>query len=100
MASTFPTHCIEFGVKDHLEEPNEKSLHTSNNTKCIYINSIVKLLIYRTISQPMMHMILRKVQQLHKYGRISRHSFMVKKKKKDAKAIQLHNELHNILIGD
>ena len=90
----FQTHCVGFKVIDHIDgsvdgRPDDRDW--SN------LDSIVKMWIYGTISKSLLTMILKK-------NVIARdvwlHLEALFRDNKDARAIQIDNELHNIQIGD
>lgn len=58
------THCRGFGVSNHLDEPNNKAMNFSYKVEWNQIDSIMKIWIYGTISQSLLHTSLKKTKVL------------------------------------
>lgn len=101
----FETHCIGFGVDDHLELPFMKPISSDPKDKEVTvdqkewnkIDSIVKSWIYNTLSQSLLQMILKKKSMTYVIWCDLEDLFCTNK---ENKAMQLENQLRNIVMGD
>lgn len=92
----FETHCIGFGVDEHLEPPIDKPASSDPKDKTEVLNqkewnktdSIVKSWLYNTISQSLLQMILKKKFTAHGIWRDLEELFCTNK---ETKAMQLEN---------
>nr|KAJ0197156.1 hypothetical protein LSAT_V11C700354450 [Lactuca sativa] len=101
----FETHCIGFGVDDHLQPPVQKPSTSEPKDKDLpvdqkewnKIDSIVKSWIYSTVSHSLLQMILKRKATAHGLWVALEDLFRTNK---DQKAMQLEDQLRNITMGD
>ncbi|KAJ9535086.1 hypothetical protein OSB04_un001838 [Centaurea solstitialis] len=89
----FKTHCIGYSVFDHLDGSN----HKPDDKEWCKVDSIVKQWIYGTISQTLLQTILKNDSTARDVWQAIENLF---RDNKEAKALELDNELRNIVIGD
>lgn len=79
-------HCIGYGLADHLQPPTDKS-HTPSD-EWTHLDSIMKSWIYNTLSQTLLHIILKK-NTITSYVWLSLEQLF--RDNKDSKLIQFDN---------
>ncbi|XP_023729628.1 uncharacterized protein LOC111877339 [Lactuca sativa] len=89
----FQTHCISYGVSDHLVIAKDKPDDEEWNR----INYVVKSWLYATLFESLLQMILKRNATASQIWKNLEDLF---RDNKDAKVIQLDNELRNIVMGD
>lgn len=91
----FETHCKGYGLSKHLLPTTDKSPEPTEEWE--RLDSIVKSWIYSTLSQPLLHMILKKNSSA--YGVWNRLELLFRENKHTT-SIQLDSEIRNITQGD
>ncbi|KAL4570763.1 hypothetical protein LXL04_026425 [Taraxacum kok-saghyz] len=90
----FETHCLGLGVDDHLQSIVAAPADMKEWNR---LDSIVKFWIYSTISQSLLHMILKKKSTAYDVWYRLEDLF---RENEDSRVMQLENELRNITMGD
>lgn len=104
----FEIHCIGYGVADHLtppvlpsssfaEKPTENAIPITKTPTWQRNDSIVKSLIYATLSLPLLHLIFKKKTPACEVWVTIENAL---RDNKNNKVMQLDNELRNISVGD
>ncbi|KAJ9543577.1 hypothetical protein OSB04_023284 [Centaurea solstitialis] len=91
----FRTHCHGFGVLGHIDGSSRPT--DDNDAIWHRLDSLVKLWIYGTISQSLLQMILKKHSSAYQVWTALESLF---RDNKDARAIELENELRSLVLGD
>ncbi|XP_019056295.1 PREDICTED: uncharacterized protein LOC109116033 [Tarenaya hassleriana] len=91
----FETHCLSFGLMGHLDGTTQST--GEEDTYWARIDGLVKLWIYGTISKSLLTTVLKKKSTAHALWTRLENQFC---DNKEARAIQLENDLHNLTIGD
>lgn len=89
----FYTHCVGYGEASHLDSTKDKP----DDADWLRMNSMVKSWIYATLSQPLLNTVLKSSSTAGKLWTTLESLF---RDNRDAKIIQLDNELRNIVMGD
>lgn len=93
----FETHCVTFWVNDHLSQPADKVADTSDKKEWTRVDAIVKMWIFGTMTQSLTQNIHKNNQTVVDLCSALENLFS---DKKDAWAMQLDQELHDISQGD
>ncbi|GJS64938.1 ribonuclease H-like domain-containing protein [Tanacetum coccineum] len=91
----FTLHCKSFGVLHFLEETSSSSNQT--NEEWGKLDSLVKLWIFGTISKPLLQRVLKKNKNASEVWKMLKDVFH---DNKNARAMQLDNDLRNIELGN
>ncbi|KAJ9547106.1 hypothetical protein OSB04_019649 [Centaurea solstitialis] len=91
----FTTHCISFGVLGHID--GTKVNKGEDDQEWTTLDSLVKLWIYGTITKPLLQSVVKKYATAREVWVNLENYF---RDNKDARAIQLENELRTLDIGD
>ncbi|KAL4557518.1 hypothetical protein LXL04_035699 [Taraxacum kok-saghyz] len=89
----FKTHCIAYKVYDHLDGTSSKP----NDPEWCTVDSIVKQWLYGTLTQPLIQTVLKADATAAQLWKTIEDLF---RDNKEANAIELENQLRNIVIGD